>query len=102
MIHTKAYYSLKLVKKLISTEGCHRIRETARKTAYVDFGWKAKDIKRAFLKLQPEHFYKCGAKYDNPKIHVDYYKAYGLLNENVYIHFRIEYDVLIICSFKRI
>jgi hypothetical protein len=101
MTQNIAYYSLKQVKKLISTDGCHEIRATARKTAYKDFGWKAEDIKKAILKLQPKHFYKRAYKYDNPAIHVDHYKANGLLHENVYIHFRIEEGILIICSFKR-
>jgi len=78
------------------------IHERARKNAKQDFGWHRQDIKNAILKLQRKHFHKSTSKYDNPKIYVDYYKAYGLVGEDVYIHFRIENNRLIICSFKRI
>jgi hypothetical protein len=97
-----AFYSLKQVKRLIQTDGGFRIRNQAKDTAFKHFSWRTDKIKKAFLKLQPKHFYKRGVKYDNPGIAVDYYKAYGLMGEDVYIHFRIEEGVLIICSFKRI
>lgn len=98
----KPYYSLKEVKRLISTPDCHSIRSAARETARNDFGWEVDEIKRAFMKLQEKHFHKRSFKFDNPKLHVDVYKAKGLLGENIYIHFRIEDGVLFICSFKRI
>jgi len=62
----------------------------ARKTAKEDFGWRQEDIKKAITKLKTTHYHKTAAKYDNPSIHVDYYKARNLMGENIYIHFRIE------------
>ncbi len=100
-MRSKPYYSLKIVKKLVLDQRC-LVNQIARKKALFDFGWQHSDIQKALLKLQPKHFHKSGTKYDNPSIHVDYYKAYNLMNENVYIHFRIEDDYLIICSFKEV
>jgi hypothetical protein len=95
------YYGLKTVKFLVSSNRCI-INQKARDTASKCFGWKKADIEKALLKLQPKHFHKSDHKYDDPSIHVDYYKARGLMGENVYIHFRIEDDYLIICSFKEV
>ena len=78
------------------------INANARLTAKTDFGWNQADIKKAFSKLQQKHFCKSATKYDNPSIYVDYYKAYQLMGENVYIHFRVEDECLVICSFKEI
>ncbi len=100
-MRNKPYYSLRRVKN-IAVNGKCIINAKARSTARKDFGWNQADIKKAFLKLQQKHFYKSATKYDNPKIYVDYYKAYQLMGENVYIHFRVEEDCLIICSFKEI
>jgi hypothetical protein len=100
-MRTKPYYSLKTVKSLVTNNRCI-INQKARTGASRSFGWKQTDVHKALLKLQPKHFYKSDHKYDDPKIYVDYYKAYGLMGENVYIHFRIEDDHLIICSFKEV
>ena len=105
MVRDRPYYSLKKVKALV--EKNIFINRRARFTAKEDFGWDNKEIKRALLRLQPKDFYKRAPKYDNPAIYVDYYKAWNLFSEEVYIHFRIEKDeagedCLIICSFKRI
>ncbi len=100
MQRDKPYYSLKLVRKLV-VDNCF-INTKARNTARNDFGWNQNDIQKAILKLRNIHFYKSNTKYDNPSIYVDYYKAKDLMGENVYIHFRIEDEVLIICSFKEI
>lgn len=102
MDREQPYYSLKLVKRLIRTKGCHSITRKAQETAENDFGWKKKEIVAAIMKLQISHFLKRDVRYDNPSIHVDYYKARGLCGEDVYIHFRIEKEILYICSFKRI
>lgn len=102
MRRTKAYYSLKEVKKLISDDDHHIIEPRARKSADDHFSWKYSQIKKAILGLQPKHYYKTEPKYDNPKMLVDYYKAYGLYGEDIYIHLRIDDGMLIICSFKAI
>jgi hypothetical protein len=101
MVRNSPYYSLNKVRQLASTGKCI-INTKARKTARDDFGWSQSDVKKAISKLQVKHFYKSDTKYDNPGVYVDYYKANGLMGENVYIHFRIEDDCLIICSFKEI
>jgi hypothetical protein len=105
MVRNHPYYSLKKVKLLVQKNIL--INPNARYTASRDFGWDNKDIKKALLRLQPKHFYKPGTRYDDPSVHVDYYKARNLIDEDVYIHFRVEKDDnqedrLIICSFKRI
>ena len=101
MVRNKPYYSLARVRKLAVSGECY-VKGKARATAQNDFGWDQVDIKKAISKLQHKHFYKSDTKYDNPGIYVDYYKAKNLMGENVYIHFRIEDDRLIICSFKEI
>ncbi|MFT5700259.1 MAG: hypothetical protein ACI8ZB_003131 [Desulforhopalus sp.] len=100
-MRNKPYYGLKTVKQLVSNKRVV-INQNARRTALKDFGWKQLDIQKSLLKLQPKHFYKSDYKYDDPSIYVDYYKAYGLMGEDVYIHFRIEDNYLIICSFKEV
>jgi hypothetical protein len=98
-----SHYPLDRVKSLIKS-GRYIISYNAFAYANKDFGWRARDIKSAMLQLQTEHFYKTEtSRYDN-KIMIDYYKAYGLLGEDVYIHFRIdeESNKLTIESFKRI
>lgn len=101
MVRNKPYYSLKKVRNLALNGECVS-NSNARLTARNDFGWNQTDVKKAISKLQHKHFYKSDNKYDNPSIYVDYYKARDLMNENIYIHFRIENECLIICSFKEI
>ena len=101
MPRNQAYYSLARVKQLAVYGEC-TINAKARETARNDFGWNQVDIKKAIAKLEHKHFHKSEQKYDNPGVYVDYYKAGNLMGENVYIHFRIESNCLIICSFKEI
>ncbi|MEA2039713.1 MAG: type II toxin-antitoxin system MqsR family toxin [Thermodesulfobacteriota bacterium] len=100
---TEPYYSLGKVKKLIETEK-YIIRRNALEGARKDFAWELPDILDALKKLQPKHFYKPGESYFAPKIPIDFYKAYNLKGEDVYIHFYIdkETEILIVDSFKRI
>ncbi len=100
-MRTQPYYSLAKVRQLTVSGKCI-INSKARQTAKEHFGWGKPDVLKALSKLQHKHFHKSDEKYDNPGIHVDYYKAINLLGENVYIHFRIENGFLIICSFKEI
>lgn len=101
----KPYYSLREVRDLVSS-GQYSIRTKARATAKKDFGWGTEEIVQAIKKLQVKHYHKTAPKYDQPTVQVDYYKAHALLDENIYIHFRIEEchsgKMLVICSFKRI
>ena len=101
MTRDKPYYSLARVRGLALAGECV-INAKARTTARNDFGWDQADIKKAISKLQSKHFYKSDTKYDDPTIYVDYYKADNLMGEKVYIHFRVEDDCLIVCSFKEI
>ena len=101
MVRDKPYYSLRKVKNIANHGQCI-INAKAHFTAKRDFGWNQSDIKKAFSKLQLKHFFKSTTKYDNPSIYVDYYKAYQLMHENIYIHFRVEDECLVICSFKEI
>jgi len=101
-----SHYPLKLVKSLAAS-GSVAIRSKALKTAEADFGWKRDDIIRAFKRLSARDFYKTAPKYDSsPAVMVDYYKAWNMMGEQVYIHFRIDDkedgQFLVICSFKRI
>lgn len=102
MRRDQPYYSLKTIKRLIQDEQCHFIEARAVASAEKCFSWDREQIRKAILRLLPKHYHKTDPKYDNPKMLVDYYKAWGLLGENVYIHLRIEDEKLIICSFKRI
>ncbi|WP_045211263.1 type II toxin-antitoxin system MqsR family toxin [Desulfonatronovibrio magnus] len=101
MARNSAYYSLGKVKSLVKSGNCS-INSKARVTARNDFGWDFSDITNAILKLQHSHYYKTEKKYDDPSVFVDYYRANNLMGENVYIHFRVENDCLVICSFKEI
>jgi len=102
MVKDKPHYSLGKVRMLAKQENGCRITMRARETARNDFGWGVGEIKRAISKLQQSDFHKSNYKFNNPKIHVDYYKAENLIGEKVYTHFRIEDGVLIIDSFKEI
>ena len=98
----RPYYSLRQVYGLIHSGDYIIDEESARQPAKDDFGWDSKDIKAAILKLRAKHFHKSAEHYTITGIKVDYYKARGLMGEDVYIHFHIEDGQLIIASFKRI
>jgi Motility quorum-sensing regulator, toxin of MqsA len=102
MRRDQPYHSLKTIKRLIQNEQSHLIEARAIASAEKCFSWGREQIREAILRLSSRHYYKTDPKYDNPKMFVDYYKAWGLLGENVYIHLRIEDEKLIICSFKDI
>ncbi len=78
MVRNILYYSLAKVKKIVIDGKCI-INTKARMTALDDFGWNQEDIKKAFLKLRHNHFYKSDTRYDNSGIYVDYYKAVNLI-----------------------
>ena len=101
MIRDKAYYSKKQIRNLIRI-GNVQITEQARMSAQDDFGWDIDDICKAILALPIKSCYKSETRYGNPKIWVDYYRDYDLKGENVYTHFYIDSNNLIIDSFKEI
>lgn len=78
------------------------VTEDAQETAKRDFGWNIGDIEKAIKEMPLRHWYKSEPRFGNPAIWVDYYRAPGLLGENVYTHFYIEDGCLIIDSFKEI
>jgi hypothetical protein len=101
MKRDRAYYSKRQLSTLIS-EGKVLVTEQARKSAQNDFGWDLDDICRALLAMSVKSWYKSEPRFNNPEIWVDYYRAYGLKGENVYTHFYVDGDKLIIDSFKEI
>ena len=70
---SKPFYSLAEVKQLVK-EGNVAIRENARNTAFVDFGWTANDIIAAIKKLKVSHFYKSEPSDLIENCMIDYYK----------------------------
>lgn len=101
MVRDKAYYSKKLIRELIKA-GNVQITRQALKTAKDSFGWNFDDICKAILTLPVKACYKSETRFNNPEIWVDYYRAYKLKNENVYTHFYVDGDILVIDSFKEI
>ena len=97
-------YSLDDIRYYLE-RGKFKITNSARSTAENDFGWGQASIVKALSELNvSKHFRKKDVLWTNPKIMVDYYKARGLMGENVYTHFHVdpEEDKLIINSFKEI
>jgi len=101
MIKDKAYYSKKQIRNLILI-GNVQITEQARMSAQDDFGWDFDDVCNAISVLPITSCYKSETRFGNPQIWVDYYRAYDLKGENVYTHFYVDSDNLIIDSFKEI
>ena len=100
-MRNKPYYSKKQIHDFISS-GKLEITELARKSAKSVFGWSINDIKKAILALPQKYCYKSEQRYNNPKIWVDYYRAPGIMGENIYTHFYVDDEMLIIDSFKEI
>ncbi len=101
MARTRPYYSKRQIRNLIEAKK-FKITENARFSAMQCFGWNLEDVKRALLLLPQNSCYKSEQRFDNPKIWVDYYRAKGVMGENVYTHFYVEDDNLIVDSFKEI
>ena len=101
MIRDKPYYSKKRIRALIC-QGKIQVTQGARKSAKDDFWWSVDDICKAMLALKTTQCYKSEPRYQNPKIHVDYYRAHNIKGENVYTHFYIDDNTLIIDSFKEL
>lgn len=101
MSRNKPYYSKKQIRQLISLNNV-QITQQARTTAQKDFGWSIDDICKALLKLPVKSWYKSETKFDNPNIWVDYYRANNLEGENIYTHFYVDCNNLVIDSFKEI
>ena len=80
------------------------INSNALDDARRDFGWETADILDALGRLQPKHFYKSDTSRTKPAIVLDVYKAPSLKGEDVYTHFYIDDEdiVLVVNSFKNI
>ncbi|MGD9973212.1 MAG: type II toxin-antitoxin system MqsR family toxin [Desulfatirhabdiaceae bacterium] len=100
MTRTKPYYSQKEIRSYISDRKVE-IRSSALQNAQKDFGWGIDDIYKALSKLPLRCWYKSEPRYNNPQIWVDYYRCPDLNGENIYTHFYVDNDRLIIDSFKR-
>ncbi len=101
MIKDGPHYSKKQIISLID-RGDVFLDPTILESAQTFFGWDIEQICKAIKKLQRTHCYKSQTRFQNPEIWVDYYRAECLLGENIYTHFYIEDDELIVDSFKRI
>lgn len=100
--NTPPHHPISKVKAAIK-KGNFGVYGQARQTMKDHFGWTEEDVKRAFLKLNPKkHKHKSENHRTRPPFVVDYYKAPGLLGEDVYTHFHFDGDQLIINSLKRI
>lgn len=101
MTRNQPYYSKRKIINLISS-GNILVTDQAQKTAKDCFGWDISDIEKAIKKLPLHCCYKSEQRFDNPSVWVDYYRAPGLLGENVYTHFYVEDEMFIVDSFKDI
>ena len=97
--HQLNHYDLSEIKQKID-DGSYLIRENAKQSAYQDFGWEAPDIKKFYKKLKLRHFCKTDILECKPGVVIDVYKAH-LYGEDVYTHFYIADDLLVINSFHR-
>jgi hypothetical protein len=96
----KSYYSLTDVVQKIN-DGQVLIKPNAERDAYQLFGWVVSDIKDAYRKLQPRHFYKTDPSKAKAGVYLDFYKA-TINGERIYTHFYIndKSNLLVINSFK--
>lgn len=97
----RPYYGLNQVKRLVLAETVY-IHPQAKADAKRDFGWSVDGILSAIMKLQVVHFYKHEPYREDPRIEMDYYKACELNGEDVYTHFFIRKETLVVGSFKKI
>ena len=98
-----SYYQLSEIRDSIK-HGKVLLRPNALDEARKAFGWLSEDILKALLALKPNHFYKSEKSFFDPKVVLDFYKAPGLMGENVYTHFYVNDHTgeLVINSFKEI
>ncbi|MDP2379938.1 MAG: type II toxin-antitoxin system MqsR family toxin, partial [Pseudohongiella sp.] len=93
---------LKTVRHMIDAKK-YRINSNAFDDASVDFGWGDLEICQAICKLKSSQCYASTPHLKIPGCMVDCYRAPKLYkNENVYTHFYINGDLLIINSFKEL
>jgi len=96
-----AYYSKKKIRTLIEKDAVI-IESNALESAKKDFGWDYKKICEALLKIPSRCCYNRKPRFNNPEIWVDYYRAENIMGENIYTHFYVENDKLVIDSFKEL
>ena len=95
-----SYYPLTEVVEKIN-RGQVLINSNATRDAFQLFGWGLSDIKDAYRKLQPRHFYKTDVSKIKPGVYLDFYKA-TINGERIYTHLYInDKSTLVINSFKR-
>ncbi|MDD3146046.1 MAG: type II toxin-antitoxin system MqsR family toxin [Candidatus Riflebacteria bacterium] len=101
MTRTQPFYSKKNIISLVKS-GKIFVTSKARLMAKDDFGWGIVEIGKALTALKVKDWYKSDKRFDNPDIWVDYYRAENLNGENVYTHFYVEADQLVVDSFKEL
>jgi len=95
------HYSLKSIYKLIN-EGSYLIRINAKISASEDFGWNTEDIIDAIKKLKACNFVRTNCHHRYPETMIDHYIASELNGEDIYTHFYVNREnILIINSFKK-
>ena len=97
----KPYYPLQKVKEKIA-QGQYLIKPNAVYSAFQDFGWNEADIKQVYRKLQDNHYQKTDKSKTIPGIMLDVYYVENINGEDVYTHFYIDDDRLIINSFHQL
>lgn len=99
----KPNYELVEVRELIS-KGRWLVTNSALETARRDFAWGVDEIRDALMRLEPRHFYKPDVSQHDRWLALDFHKARGLKQEDVYTHFYIDDadNGLVVNSFKRI
>lgn len=85
---SKSYYRLSEVVQKINN-GQVLITKNASHEAYQIFGWGFSDIKNAYKKLRPKHFYKTDVSHNDTSLCLDFYKA-TIYREEIYTHFYID------------
>jgi hypothetical protein len=101
MTRNKPYYSKKQIRNFIFS-GNVSVTDDAKESAEDDFGWDKEAIYKAMVALPIKCCYKSETRFQNPKIWVDYYRAPNINGENIYTHFYVDEDKLIIDSFKEL
>lgn len=84
----KSYYPLSEVIQKINN-GQVLIKPNATTDAFQLFGWGLSDIKDAYRKLLPNHFYKTNVSKSKAGAVLDFYKA-TINGEKIYTHFYID------------
>ena len=96
----KPHYSLKAVQEL-ARRGKYEITQSARQTAFTDFGFKSEEeILAIILGLTQKDFYKSMTSHFNSSIWQDVYHK-GFLDAVIYLKVQIKDEHTVVISFKK-